>query len=290
MLEPRFALAPVRPGRASIRPPPSGPLGFGVSERLAGDPRAARDRDGRSVAGLPRSGRSRPARPGPAAGRGPPARAPPRRPRAEPERVLVFGDFDADGLTGLAILVRALRRFGLDVEPYVPEPPGRGPRPVPSGGRTGGGGERHALIVTVDTGSSSVDEVDAANRARDRRHHHRSPSGARAACPPPYALVNPHRADSTYPDDRLAGSGVAFKVGQLLLADVPGRARRGPRPGRPRHHRHGRRRRPDPRREPGDRPARPRPPAHGAAAGLAALLARAGVAGRIGRPGDGLAS
>ena len=35
-------------------------------------------------------------------------------------------------------------------------------------------------------------------------------------------MVNPHRADSVYPDDRLAGSGVAFKVAQLLLADLPG--------------------------------------------------------------------
>ena len=36
------------------------------------------------------------------------------------ERVMVFGDFDADGLTGLAIMTLALRRFGVAVEPYVP--------------------------------------------------------------------------------------------------------------------------------------------------------------------------
>ena len=40
--------------------------------------------------------------------------------RAAGEPVLVFGDFDADGLTGLAIMVRALRAYGLDAEPYVP--------------------------------------------------------------------------------------------------------------------------------------------------------------------------
>src|SRR5690348_17529688 len=40
--------------------------------------------------------------------------------RDRSERVLVFGDFDADGLTGLAILTIALRRFGVAVEPYVP--------------------------------------------------------------------------------------------------------------------------------------------------------------------------
>src|SRR5512142_1851657 len=41
--------------------------------------------------------------------------------RARGERVLVYGDFDADGLTGLAILVLALRAAGLDASPYVPE-------------------------------------------------------------------------------------------------------------------------------------------------------------------------
>ena len=48
--------------------------------------------------------------------------------------------------------------------------------------------------------------------------HHRVP----AVLPAAIAVVNPHRPDSTYPDRRLAGSGVAFKVAQLLLADEPG--------------------------------------------------------------------
>ena len=43
-----------------------------------------------------------------------------RRARDRGERVLVFGDFDADGLTGLAILVLALRRLGVDARAYVP--------------------------------------------------------------------------------------------------------------------------------------------------------------------------
>src|SRR6185503_15535446 len=48
--------------------------------------------------------------------------------------------------------------------------------------------------------------------------HHRVPP----VLPPALALVNPHRPDSTYPEPRLAGSGVAFKIAQLLLADLPG--------------------------------------------------------------------
>ncbi len=136
------------------------------------------------------------------------------------ESVLVFGDFDADGLTGLAILVRALRHFGLASEPYVPsrvdEGHGLSSRAVSRAAEAG-----HRLIMTVDTGSSSVTEVDEANRLGIDvliTDHHRVPDQPPAA----YALVNPHRPDSTYPDDRLAGSGVAFKLAQLILADLPG--------------------------------------------------------------------
>src|SRR6185369_17422504 len=75
------------------------------------------------------------------------------------ERVMVFGDFDADGLTGLAILVRALRRLGVDAIPYVPSrlDEGHGLSRAAVEAATAADGR---VIVTVDTGSSSVDEVD----------------------------------------------------------------------------------------------------------------------------------
>ena len=136
------------------------------------------------------------------------------------ESVLVFGDFDADGLTGLAIMVRALRRFGVTAQPYVPsrldEGHGLSAKAVETAVAAG-----HRVIITVDTGSSSVSQVDEANaRGLDVliTDHHRVPLVKPAAL----ALVNPHRDDATYPDPRLAGSGVAFKVAQLLLADLPG--------------------------------------------------------------------
>ncbi len=136
------------------------------------------------------------------------------------ESVLVFGDFDADGLTGLAIMVRALRRFGVTAEPYVPsrldEGHGLSLKAVETAVAAG-----HRVIITVDTGSSSVSQVDEANaRGIDVliTDHHRVPQVQPAA----FALVNPHRDDATYPDPRLAGSGVAFKVAQLLLAELPG--------------------------------------------------------------------
>ncbi len=136
------------------------------------------------------------------------------------ERVLVFGDFDADGLTGLAIMTLALRRFGIAVDPYVPSrlEEGHGLSLAALDAAAAGGS---TVIVTVDCGSTSVAEVAAANaRGIDVivTDHHRVP----AVMPAALAVVNPHRPDSIYPDRRLAGSGVAFKIAQLLLADEPG--------------------------------------------------------------------
>jgi single-stranded-DNA-specific exonuclease len=141
------------------------------------------------------------------------------RARDRDERVMVFGDFDADGLDGLAILVIALRRFGVDVEPYVPsrleEGHGLSVAAVETAVTNG-----VTLIVTVDCGTSSAPEIAlAAARGVDVivTDHHRVP----ADLPPAYAVVNPQRPDSRYPDARLAGSGVAFKVAHLILGSVP---------------------------------------------------------------------
>ncbi len=136
------------------------------------------------------------------------------------ERVMVFGDFDADGLTGLSILVLALRRFGSLVDPYVPSrlDEGHGLSMAAIEAAVASGTK---VIVTVDCGTTShVEIAAAAERGIDVivTDHHRVPP----TLPPAIAVVNPHRADSRYPDPRLAGSGVAFKVAQALLADLPG--------------------------------------------------------------------
>ncbi len=138
--------------------------------------------------------------------------------RTRSERVMVFGDFDADGLTGLAQLVLTLRRLGVDTRPYVPsrleEGHGLSLAAVEAAAREGA-----TLIVTVDTGSTSVAEVEAA-AARGIEvvitDHHHVPDVMPAAV----AMVNPHRPDSIYPEPRLSGSGVAFAVSRLLLGDL----------------------------------------------------------------------
>jgi single-stranded-DNA-specific exonuclease len=145
------------------------------------------------------------------------------RARAAGERVLVFGDFDADGIDGLAIMTLALRRSGVATEPYVPsrQDEGHGLSLAAVDAAVARGA---TVIVTVDTGTSSAAEIAVANeRGIDVlvTDHHRVPP----TLPPAAAIVNPHRADSRYPDRRLAGSGVAFKLAQLLLgATAEGRA------------------------------------------------------------------
>src|SRR6478735_10968249 len=135
--------------------------------------------------------------------------------RERGERVMVFGDFDADGLTGLAQLVLALRRLGIDAVPYVPSRLEEG-HGLSMAAVTAAADGAVALIITVDTGSTSVAEVAAANeRGIDTiiTDHHHLPEVLPAAV----ALVNPHRADAHYPFTDLSGSGVAFTVARLLL-------------------------------------------------------------------------
>jgi single-stranded-DNA-specific exonuclease len=142
------------------------------------------------------------------------------RARATGEQVLVFGDFDADGLTGLAILTITLRRLGIAVIPYVPNRLDEGHGL--SRAAVAAAGEANAtVIVTVDCGTTSLPEIAEAQAVGIDvlvTDHHRVP----AELPAAVAIVNPQRPDSRYPERRLAGSGVAFKLAQLLLAAEPG--------------------------------------------------------------------
>ena len=138
--------------------------------------------------------------------------------RERSERVLVFGDFDADGITGLAIMTLALRQLGIETIPYVPSRLEEG-HGLSRAAVEAAGAADAKIIVTVDTGSPSIAEVAAANAAGIDvliTDHHRVP----AVLPAALAIVNPHRDDSDYPDRRLAGSGVAFTLARLLLGDA----------------------------------------------------------------------
>ena len=140
------------------------------------------------------------------------------RARQEHERVLVYGDFDADGVTGLSILVLALRAIGIDAEPYVPERLGDG-HGLSVRAIDRASAEGRTLILTADCGTSSAAEILL---ARDRgidvivTDHHHAPELPAAAV----AVVNPQRGDSRYPEVRLTGAGVAWKVAHLLISEL----------------------------------------------------------------------
>jgi single-stranded-DNA-specific exonuclease len=142
------------------------------------------------------------------------------RARAAGERILVFGDFDADGLTGLAILTITFRRLGIEAIPYVPSRLDEG-HGLSRAAVAAAQEARATVIVTVDCGTTSLPEIaEAQTLGIDVlvTDHHRVP----AELPNAVAIVNPQRPDSRYPERRLAGSGVALKLAQLLLADEPG--------------------------------------------------------------------
>lgn len=136
------------------------------------------------------------------------------------ERILVHGDYDADGMTAAALLTRGLETLGADVDAFVPhrtrEGYDLGARGLEVADELGAG-----LIVTADCGVSAVDavrEAGAAGRDVVITDHHRPP----ARLPDAVAVVNPSREESRYPFAGLAGVGVAFK----LLAALYGRAGR----------------------------------------------------------------
>jgi single-stranded-DNA-specific exonuclease len=144
------------------------------------------------------------------------------------ERIAVYGDYDADGVTACAMLSRSLRAAGVDTVPYIPN-------------RMNEGYGLHGLalaelheqgvgcVITVDCGTSSV-EVAAARPAGMRlvvTDHHLplAPDGAPPALAPVDALINPKQPGCDYPFDGLAGAGVAWKL--LAALEAAGLVRAG---------------------------------------------------------------
>lgn len=132
--------------------------------------------------------------------------------REEDWSVLIYGDYDADGICALTILKRALSDFGVEAEVYVPE-------------RKGGYGlsletvdeifDEYCpqLFITVDCGISNAEEVEYIKEQGAEviiTDHHELPERL-----PDCICINPKFADG-YPYDNLCGAGVAFKLGCAL--------------------------------------------------------------------------
>lgn len=131
------------------------------------------------------------------------------------ERIRVYGDYDADGVTSTALMYRLLTRLGANFDTYIPhrslEGYGLNPAAVDLAADAGVG-----LIVTVDNGISAVEPIA---HARERgidvvvTDHHEPP----AELPDAVALVNPKQPGCDYPNKGLCGAGVAFKLAHALL-------------------------------------------------------------------------
>jgi single-stranded-DNA-specific exonuclease len=141
--------------------------------------------------------------------------------RKKQEHITIYGDYDIDGLTATTLLIDAFASFGFKhVDAFIPN------RFVEGYGLTvdavdqivAGGTQ---LIVTVDCGSVSYKEVEHAHKLGAdvivTDHHTMGDE-----LPQAIAVVNPKRADHTYPFIDLAGVGVAFKLIQALQTTLEG--------------------------------------------------------------------
>lgn len=130
------------------------------------------------------------------------------------EMIAVYGDFDADGICGTAVLVEGLARLGGNMVSYFPHRVQEG-YGLNTDSLDGLQAQGVSLVITVDCGISNTAEVEHA-----RRHgldvivtdHH----NVMSSMPPALAVVNAKRPDSCYPFSQLAGVGVAYKLLQAV--------------------------------------------------------------------------
>ncbi|MDR0935785.1 MAG: single-stranded-DNA-specific exonuclease RecJ [Oscillospiraceae bacterium] len=127
------------------------------------------------------------------------------------ERVVVFGDYDVDGITATALLVSYLKSIDIAAEYYIPERLTEGygisDESLHSIHKAG----VQTLIVTVDCGVTAVEQAKLAAELGMEiviTDHHECPDVLPDVC----AVVDPYRKDSEYPFTGLAGVGVAFKL------------------------------------------------------------------------------
>lgn len=132
------------------------------------------------------------------------------------EPIVVYGDYDVDGVSATALMVQVLRKFKARVTRYIP-----------NRFDEGYGVNKEAVqlladsnakvILTVDCGIRSPDEAELANQLGVDMiisdHHY-----PKDDLPPAYAVVCPKREGDPYPDKNLAGVGLAFKIVQALFS------------------------------------------------------------------------
>lgn len=134
------------------------------------------------------------------------------------ENIAIYGDFDADGITATALLVKGLSSLGGRVTPYIPhrQTEGYGLKTAALENLRNKG---ISLVITVDCGITALTEVKKAKRLKMdiviTDHHTPLPE-----IPEAVAIVNPKRTDSSYPFTELTGAGVALKLLQAVFESL----------------------------------------------------------------------
>jgi len=136
------------------------------------------------------------------------------------EKVVIYGDYDIDGLTASSVLLESFTKFGIEASVFIPnrfiEGYGLSAKAIETLASEGA-----QLIVTVDCGSLSHKEIERANQLGVDvivTDHHTVADTMPAAV----ATINPKRPDHQYPFIDLAGVGVAFKLVQALQTKLKG--------------------------------------------------------------------
>ena len=130
------------------------------------------------------------------------------------ERIMIYGDYDADGITSITVLKSFLEERGLDVASYIPnrlnEGYGLNKEAIEKIYDDG-----YRLMITVDCGITGIDEIDYANSLGIETivTDHHEPA---EEIPKAIAVVDAKRKDNEYPFNQLAGVGVVFKLIQAI--------------------------------------------------------------------------
>lgn len=136
---------------------------------------------------------------------------------ARKERIMVYGDYDVDGVTSVALVYRFISRYYSNIDYYIPdryeEGYGVSKRGIDYAAETG-----VRLIIVLDCGIKAVEEITYAKECGIDFiicDHHVPDE----VLPPAVAILNPKRRDNHYPYTHLSGCGVGFKFMQAFAAD-----------------------------------------------------------------------
>lgn len=138
----------------------------------------------------------------------------------EEERILIYGDYDADGMTSASVVKEALDELGAETVTYLPNRFTDGYGPNEEVYKYYIENENIKLIITVDNGVSGHAAINYANTQSVDvivTDHHGLPQ----VLPEAYAIIHPEHPNSEYPFRYLAGVGVAYKLATALLGYPP---------------------------------------------------------------------